>query len=53
MLTPDPANSGNMNVPIPANPSQYGGQEPRPQEMGNHMGNDLEYDLQHGSDMRR
>lgn len=49
----NPGPSGGMNVPIPSNPGQYGGQAPRPQETGTHMGSDLEYDLQNGSDMRR
>jgi len=40
-----------MNVPIPHNASQYKGQDPRPQETGQNLGNDLEYDLQNGSDM--
>jgi len=40
-----------MNVPIPNNPAEYKTQDPRPQEAAQHYGNDLEYDLQNGSDM--
>lgn len=40
-----------MNVPIPTNPVQYKTNDPRPQEPGQHHGNDLEYDLQNGADM--
>lgn len=42
-----------MNVPIPQNPDQYKAQEPKPQEAGQHMANDLEYELQNGSDVMR
>lgn len=42
-----------MNVPIPQNPGHYKTQEPRPQETGQYHGNDLEHDLQNGSDMMR
>lgn len=43
-----------MNVPIPNNPSQYAApSDPRPQEAGVHAGNDLEYELQNGSDMNQ
>lgn len=42
-----------MNVPIPQNPREFQGGDPRPQEAGTHHGNDLEYDLQNGSDMMR
>ena len=41
-----------QNVPIPSNPQQYSRQpeDPRPQEASN-FGNDLEHELQAGSDM--
>jgi len=33
------------NVPIPHDPNQWGGQDPRPQEAGTYVGNDLENEL--------
>lgn len=39
-----------MNVPIPHNPGQYQGQDPRPQEAGQHHHDELEYVLQNGND---
>jgi len=47
--------SANMNVPIPENPAQWTktAEDPRPQEAGAYMGNDLEHELQAGSDLMR
>ncbi|RMZ82284.1 hypothetical protein DV738_g1876, partial [Chaetothyriales sp. CBS 135597] len=42
-----------INVPIPQNPSHYKTEEPRPQEAGTFTGNDLEHELQAGSDLMR
>lgn len=44
-----------MNVPIPENPGQWAkaAEDPRPQEAGAYMGNDLEHELQAGSDLMR
>ena len=59
---PQPTSAGGMgqgqqaNVPIPDNANQWGAHDPRPQEAGAHVGNDLEDELQHGMDtntMRR
>ena len=48
------ASPAGMNVPIPQNPQQYTGQDPRPQETaGAGQANDLEHELQFGSDMMR
>ena len=48
---PSPAG---INVPIPQNPKQYTGEDPRPQETaGTGQANDLEHELQFGSDMMR
>ena len=41
-----------QNVPIPENPPQWGHEDPRPQEVAGHHGNDLEESLQRGMDMR-
>jgi mitogen-activated protein kinase 7 len=45
--------TGNMNLPIPENPSAWNREDPRPQEAGAFVGNDLEHELQAGSDMMR
>ena len=45
------ASPAGINVPIPQNPQQYTGEDPRPQEAGSFAGNDLEHELQAGSDM--
>ena len=52
---PNQTPTGNMNVPIPENPSQWsrGGEDPRPQETASFTGgNDLEQELQGGADLR-
>ena len=41
-----------INVPIPQNPTQYQSGDPRPQEAGAYAGNDLEHELQNGSEGR-
>jgi len=51
---PQQAGTTNMAVPIPENPGQWQGQDPRPQEAGVYgTGNDLEKELEAGSDMMR
>ena len=48
------ASPAGINVPIPQNPKQYTGQDPRPQETaGAGPAGDLEAELQFGSDMMR
>lgn len=39
-----------MNIPIPDQPGQYSVQDPKPQEPGQQLGNELEYELQNGAD---
>jgi mitogen-activated protein kinase 7 len=49
------ASPAGPSIPIPNNAQQYSRQpeDPRPQETGAYMGNDLEHELQAGSDMMR
>lgn len=49
---PQSASTG-PNVPIPQNPGQWNSDAPRPQETAAASGNDLEHELQVGSDMMR
>lgn len=45
--------STSINVPIPDNPNQWKQEDPRPQEASAVFGNDLEHELQAGSDLLR